>query len=304
MSPQHPAPTQLRQMDPELSDGHVRFVDACSWSALHRIDSEAELLRELESELCAIVRREDFELFVDCAEAPRPVEPGERALPLLYESRVIGQLLVLGDLSEPAALCIEGLLLHFATALVQLRLRRAERHSLDAYCACVEAMHEGVGLFQEADPEIASARFVELCAGAVRAQAGAVLLREEFGNLTSKLRVEALMSLPESFLDTLNCPDGSWWPETIQGSGLVHLRRDDAEASFRGISQASLPAGLQDIVACPLEYQLFPVGLLLLFNLELQQDERRAKLESLQSLGSLGAVIFHRQAIDKLRADR
>jgi hypothetical protein len=42
----------------------------------------------------------------------------------------------------------------------------------------------------------------------------------------------------------------------------------------------------------------------LLFNLELQQDERRAKLESLQSLGSLGAVIFHRQAIDKLRADR
>lgn len=249
-----------------------------------------------------IARRYEWQRWFDVASTGRTLEPHETCLPLLYGETEIGHLIVQGPLDAALALRIEGLLLHAATALVQRRLRRAEKQALDAYCACVEAMHEGVGLFQEADSEIASARFLELCASAVKASAGAVLLREEFGNIESRLCIESLLGVPENFLEQLADRSGRWWPATVQGSGLVHLSRPGPGHELPVLDPACVPPALLDVVACPLEYQLFPVGLLLLFNLEIADDERRAKLSGLQSLGNLGAVVFHRQAIDRGRS--
>ncbi|PIE22000.1 MAG: hypothetical protein CSA62_14740 [Planctomycetota bacterium] len=282
------------QADPKLVD----FADACAWSALHRIPTLVELRQEIDNALAELLPEHRFQLSLNQEELDRPLGPNEHCIPIHYDDREIGQLTIEGE-PEQRQLCrIEGLLVHAATAYTQLHLRMSQDQALEAYCACVEAMHEGMGLFQELDPSATSERFLDLTTHAVHAQAGALLLREEFGNGSSALRNEALLGLPLGYIEKLVDENGCWWPEQLGGSGLIHLARNEKD-ELPGLANSPSLQPIDSLIACPLEYQLFPVGQLLLFNLSIDEREREAKFKSLMSLCSLGAAIFHRLAIDR-----
>jgi serine phosphatase RsbU (regulator of sigma subunit) len=211
---------------------------------------------------------------------------------------VIGRLLV--D-AEPDALdgrALRELLAHLGVALVNLHLGREARDSTDAYCASLQAFEEGVVLFQEQDPAAIGARFMSLLGAMLGTPAGALLLLERIGDKDSELVVDQCLGLPESLLDNLLTPAGTWWPPELL-AGPTQLVRRDADGRLRGLDDAALPQLLRNIVACPLRYHGVLAGLGLLFNAPLDAPAFAAKLDSARRLAELGAALFHRLSLER-----
>ena len=239
-----------------------------------------------------------------------PLRPGQRvstdawtsdelhSFPLDYGRHRLGELLIEGSFEDARLQQVRWLVSHFAVALVNLKLNDEALKTSDHYYAGLQALEEGVVLFQERDKEAVSARFLSLLTSLLSTTPGAIYLLEEPGKPSSELHLESVLGVPETLLDELALPDGTWWPRTALEQPSQVLQRDD-EGEMPGLDNARVPPALTSVVACPLRYHGLTVGVALAFNAR-PEDTNDTKLESVRRLGELGAAIFHRIRLEEV----
>lgn len=235
--------------------------------------------------------------------------PAEQRLPVNFRGNQLGELKVGAPLTELQRLHLEEVLVHFATALVNITLNAESRQATEDYCASLQALEEGIVLFQEGDPEAVSARLLALASGMVQATAGALYVLREIGVPESGLRLEQTLGMPESLLAAFRGVDGCTWPDALM-SQPAHLamRAVDSEpgespAGFAMLAPECLPPILQSMVVLPLRYHGVQAGLCLLFNPLLDSTQPRDFLGRLQSFSQLAAALLHRLSLEALTAN-
>jgi serine phosphatase RsbU (regulator of sigma subunit) len=224
--------------------------------------------------------------------------PARLQMPIPYRNLTVGALLIdapLEDLEKPV---LRQLLAHLGAALVNLHLGAEARQSTELYCASLQAFEEGVVLFQEHDPQAVGARFMSLLTTMLGSPIGALLVLERIGDLASPLRVDQCVGFPETLLQALVAPSGSWWPPTLLASSAQVLARA-ADGRFTELDDTALPPMLRNIVACPLRYHGVVAGLCLVFNAPIDEPAFAAKLDSARRLAELGAALFHRLSLER-----
>lgn len=227
--------------------------------------------------------------------------PAEQRLPLRYGSHVLGELLVGEPLPEACAGEVQALLIHYATALVNLTLHAESRQATDHYCASLQALEEGIVLFQEEDPDAVLARLLSLTMAMVQATAGVLYVLDEVGDATSALRLDQVLGLPEQLLSQFVTVDGSAWPQCLLSQGAQRFERQ-ADGSLAGLSGECLPTVVTSLVSVPLRYHGVDAGLCVLFNAAFDDAAASDYLGRVQSLGRLGAALLHRLRLEALTA--
>lgn len=218
--------------------------------------------------------------------------------PLYYGEHQVGELLI-DNAVEPGDLeNIQDIGSHFASALVNLKLNDEALKTSDEYYAGLQALEEGVILFQERDKEAVSARFLSLLTSLVGTAPGAIYLLEQTGDPDSTLLLESALGVPEALLEELVREDGTWWPGTTLGQPPQVLLRDE-QGSMPELDDQRVPAALTSVVTCPLKYHGLTVGVGLALNAP-EQQVTKSKLESIRRLGELGAAIFHRIRLEEV----
>ena len=297
------------------------LIDTIVVAGLHQQRTQVDLFRELTLLLTHVLPEHDLALFVptkdhnilQVALVLGPVEiavQGEsldrqdvlsgskgKVHPLRYRGREVSWLLVQQPLDAAQEQWIEVLLAHAAIAYANLQLNAEALDSADSYCAALQVLEEGIGLFQEAEQESISARFLNLATNVLGTQFGATVLCEKIGDPASPLRLDQTFGIPETFLTELRTADGRWWIETLPREGVVQLRRE-ANGSLAGLPAPSVPQALHNLVICPLAYHGITAGLCLLLNAPGEAEALQRKLESLLRLGELGGALFHRLALE------
>lgn len=215
--------------------------------------------------------------------------PDDTAFPLRFSGTELGELVVTGTVDEPLVAELETLVSHYVVALVNLTLNADALQSSTQYYAGLQAFEEGVGLFKEAQPAAIAARFLNLVHSVLGTSFGALFLLEEHGDASSQLRLETALGIPEPMLEELCFPDGSWWPPTtLEVAPLAIARGSDGELD--GLDNQRVPEVLSSVVTCPMSFEGVVVGVALAFNCETKGSSFAAKLDSLKSLGTLGAA--------------
>jgi len=217
--------------------------------------------------------------------------------PVHYKGHSIGELQVEGEITPDQAEGIEEILLHFAVAIVNIKLNEEALRSTDQYCASLQAFEKGVVLFQESNKEAVGARFLSLTSAVLGIQASALFILEVIGDPDSPLGLDQAMGIPDVMLDELRLPDRTWWPATLLDGSLQCFERqeDDSFPPLGGI----VPPVLNSIVAIPLRYHGVLAGLFLAFNVALQDAMMDERLESDRRLSELGAALFHRFGLEE-----
>lgn len=226
----------------------------------------------------------------------------EQRLPITFRDHVLGVLFLGGVPEDNARAVLEQALVHYGTALVNLTLNLESRQATENYCASLQALEEGIVLFQEEDPAAVMARLLSLASGMVQAAAGALFVLNEVGKVESGLRLEQVLGMPESLLGQFRGCDGNVWPDVLLEQPAHLARRDDA-APMAMLAADCVPPILQSLVVLPLRYHGVQAGLCLLFNPVLEEANARDHLSRLQSFGQLAAALLHRLQLEALTAN-
>ena len=222
---------------------------------------------------------------------------GEGALlPLRYAEQTIGDCWLASDIEAAQRNALQESLEHVTIALVNQRLREESRRAADDYCAGLQALQEGVVLFQEQDPEAVGARFLDLTTKVLGAAAGAVCILEEIGNPNSKLELHHCWGMPEQILDHLVLDNGQSWLDALVQGQLTYVERSDD--GFGPFPEDSLPPALFSLLGTPLGYHGVRVGVCVFFNVP-SLDNSSRKRESCQRMLELGAAVFHRFDLER-----
>ena len=226
--------------------------------------------------------------------------PNAQRLGLSFKGNLLAELWLS---TEPPAEVLEELqqaLTHIAAAMVNLALNFESRETTDEYCATLQALEEGIVLFQEPDPEALMARLLSLASGMVDATAGALYVLDEIGNPNSDLTLQQSMGMPEQLLASFRSADGSSWPLSLIDSAAQVATRDE-HGSIAGLADECAPDVLQEIVILPLRYHGVQAGLCLLFNPRTESSQAREYINRLVSFGQLAAALLHRLHLERLK---
>lgn len=228
--------------------------------------------------------------------------PDTQRFPIRFEGNELGQLWLESEPSPEIAAELPEVLLHAGTALVNLALNSEARQATDEYCATLQALEEGIVLFQEPDPEAMMARLLSLASTMVEAAAGALYVLEEVGNAKSALVLHETLGMPESLLEGFHGPDGAEWPQPLLDATAQIHERDDAD-NIAGLAPGCAPPVLTQIVSVPLRYHGVQAGICLLFNPRDVTADSREDLSRLQTFGQLAAALLHRVSLERMRED-
>ena len=298
----------------------IPWVDAASQVALHACRSQEELerafadgLEKLLAGVCgalclAASSGDDLEVRVvvgdGCGlQAGQRVAPAAATVPdeqrfaVTFQHHRLGELWLSAKPRAQELAVLLGALTHLGAALVNLALNGEVREATDEYCATLQALEEGIVLFQEPDAEALTARLLALASGMVGASAGALYVLDEVGNDGSELRLQQALGIPEALLETLHGVDGAPWPVCLlDAPAQVDERGQDGAVA--GLDPACTPSVLERVATLPLRYHGVQAGVCVLFNprLDAQRDVGR-----LQSFGQLAAALLHRLSLERLR---
>lgn len=233
------------------------------------------------------------------------VEPGgSRAverLPIRYRTYSLGSLWIDRVLSPEERAFAVAAVTHFGTAVGNLALNEESRQATAAYCASLQALEEGIVLFQEEDPEAVMARLLSLATSMAQATAGALFVLREVGNRESGLGLEQTLGIPEQLVAAFKGINGCPWPDVLLGE-QAQLASRTPDGALALLSPESVPPALQGMVVLPLRYHGVEAGLCLLFNPSFDAVDQREVLSRVQSLGQLGAALLHRLRLEALNA--
>ncbi len=296
------------------------WVDAASQVALHACRSQdeleqvfgdglAQLLPGVDAALClADATGEGLEARVVVGDTC-PLGARERVTPdrwrvpaelrfaVTFGEHRLGELWLSAAPDGPAAAALQGALTHLGAALVNLARDGEVRDATDEYCASLQALEEGIVLFQEPDADALTARLLALATSMVGATAGALYVLDEVGKDGSTLRLQQALGIPEALLETLRGPDGVRWPDGLMSAPARVEERAEGGA-IGGLDPACTPAVLERVATMPLRYHGVQAGVCVLFNprLDAQRDVGR-----LQSFGQLAAGLLHRLSLERVR---
>jgi serine phosphatase RsbU (regulator of sigma subunit) len=242
--------------------------------------------------------------------------PASQRLPIRFRDHVLGELWTAAPLPAPAAAKVAAMLAHYGAALINLTLNAESRQATEDYCASLQALEEGIVLFQESDPAAVTARLLSLVSSMVQATAGALYVLREVGKPESGLQLEQTLGMPETLLATFHGVDDRPWPDVLLGkpahlsvrSGGGNVATGGTAASTVAISMAMLapecvPAILRSVVVLPLSYHGVQAGVCLLFNPQLDAAQPRDFVGRLQSFGQLAAALLHRLSFEAISAN-
>lgn len=239
-------------------------------------------------------------------EAPFALPPQQRTravsdaadiVELIYGDDVVGRVLFDEPVDQESRAQLEDYLLHWTTAFVNRRLSDHATDSLDQYSASLQALQEGVVLFQEADAEAIGARFLGLFSKAFSTDIGAVYVLDEIGEDSTTLRLEHVTGLPEHILEDLVDKNGDWWPQSLLRGNLTWIEREE-DGSFGPLDPDRISPALQNLIAAPLANHGVVCGVVLAFNVP-SVSGVKTKLESGRRLAELGAALFHRLQLEE-----
>ena len=300
------------------------WVSAAALAGLHACRTVAELDARFVEHLGAMLPGASFALLLPadapdnnrvqaCSGSDCPLHAGDvvageawavpvpQRLPLHYGQHVIGELLLAEPCAASVAPGLDALLTHYATALVNHTLHAEARQATEHYCASLQALEEGIVLFQEEDPDAVMARLLSLAMAMVQATAGVLYVLREVGDATSGLKPDQVLGLPESLLSSFVAEDGVAWPDCLMGQGPQWFERS-ADGTLGGLAAGSLPPVVANLFALPLRYHGVDAGICVLFNAAIEASTARDYLGRVQSLGHLGAALLHRLKLEALTA--
>jgi serine phosphatase RsbU (regulator of sigma subunit) len=228
--------------------------------------------------------------------------PASQRMVVPYGPRVLGELLLGAPTDNALRADLEELLVHYGTALANLVLHAESRQATQDYCASLQALEEGIVLFQEEDPAAVMARVLALVAGMVRATAGALYVLREVGRLDSGLRLEQAIGIPESLLESLRGVGGASWPDALLDQ-QAHVAVREAGGAMASLDPGCVPAALREVVVLPLRYHGVQAGVCLLFNPSHETVQQPELLHRLQSFARLAAALLHRLSLQALTAN-
>ncbi|HLQ37527.1 MAG TPA: hypothetical protein VK348_06985, partial [Planctomycetota bacterium] len=154
--------------------------------------------------------------------------PPEQRFVLHYLDHELGVLLLGAPPAARLRRALTTTLTHYGVALVNLTLNHESRRATDHYCASLQALEQGIVLFQESDPETVMARLMGLATTMLRATAGALYVLDEVGKSDSPLRLSQTLGVPDALLQTFRGQDGSDWPRSwLRGHAFFAQRRCD-----------------------------------------------------------------------------
>lgn len=221
-----------------------------------------------------------------------------RRVPIDYRSHRLGKLVLVPDaLHEGAADAVEALLAHYAQAIASITLNDECRQATEQYCASLQALEEGIVLFQEEDREAVMARLLSLAMTLGQATAGVLYVLQKVGDPDSGLVLDQVMGIPDTLLASFRSTDERPWHDALLGgAAAAHVRGEDG--SLASLSPEGLPSVLQNLVVVPLRYHGVEAGLVVLFNAALDVTDSADYLGRAQSLGQLGAALLHRLQLE------
>ncbi|MBM4061097.1 MAG: PP2C family protein-serine/threonine phosphatase [Planctomycetes bacterium] len=298
--------------------------EAIGLATLHDCRTPVELDRRLQSELERLLPDTDWALglFADgqpglrvraCGGAGCPLAAGSVApvdgwplpagqrLPLRHRDHRLGELLVGRQPDAAAIQALTAVLAHFTAALVNLTCNAAAREAASHYCASLQALEEGIVLFQESDPEAVLARVLDLATTMLSATAGALYVLREVGDRGSGLCLEFSLGIPETLLASFRTRDGRRWPDVLLDAATQLVQRD-ADGGLLTLDPGCLPPMLQNLVVLPLRYHGVEAGVCLLFNAAVEPAAVRDLLGRVERFGQLGAALLHRLRLEAMTA--
>lgn len=224
----------------------------------------------------------------------------EQRLPLGFRGNSLGELWLSAKPSDKVREVLADSLTHIAAALVNLALNVEARDASTEYCATLQALEEGIVLFQEPDPEAVTARVLALASNMVDAAAGALYVLEEVGNSKSELVLQQALGMPDQLLASFRGVDGEAWPDSLmERSAQIVTRGEDG--TIAGLAADCAPGVLQEVVILPLRYHGVQAGVCVLFNPKDENGRVRELIGRLQSFGRLAAALLHRLSLEKTK---
>jgi serine phosphatase RsbU (regulator of sigma subunit) len=267
------------------------------------------LLPDMAFALCVAVdgvgrKRVDIALGATCPWQPGDLVateewalPPEQQFEIRYQEQGVGTLLAGDPVDDTDRTMLRALLAHYGIALVNLTLNEESRQATGQYCASLQALEEGIVLFQETDPEAVKARLLSIAQAMVQATAGALYALREVGDLDSGLCLELALGIPDTLLATFRAPEDAAWPDAMLGRAAQLLERD-ADGNLPTLAVGCAPSVLHNIIFVPLRYHGVEAGLCVLFNACVDAEGARDLLGRLQSFGQLGAALLHRLRLE------
>ncbi|MCK5944689.1 MAG: PP2C family protein-serine/threonine phosphatase [Planctomycetes bacterium] len=225
--------------------------------------------------------------------------PAAQRLPICFADNELGELWLGADAAPAVRALLQDALIHLGTALVNLALNSEARDATDEYCATLQALEEGIVLFQEPDRDAMMARLLVLASGMVEAAASALYVLDEVGNEASELRLQQALGMPDALLESFRSTDGSAWPDCLLGAPAQIAERD-ADGSIARIAPDCAPPVLQSVVVLPLRYHGVQAGICVLFNPKTDAGQSDS-IGRLQSFGQLAAALLHRLSLERLK---
>lgn len=226
--------------------------------------------------------------------------PDEQRLSFAFRGNTLGDLWLSAAPSDKAREVLDETLTHVAAALVNLALNCEARDASTEYCATLQALEEGIVLFQELDPDAVTARVLALASNMVDAAAGALYVLEEVGNSKSELVLQQALGMPDQLLASFQTADGGKWPDCLMESSAQIVTREE-DGTIAGLAADCAPAVLQEVVILPLRYHGVQAGVCVLFNPKGENGHVSESISRLQSFGRLAAALLHRLSLEKTK---
>ncbi len=219
-------------------------------------------------------------------------------IPITFGEHALGELWLHGDPNGGESPALAEALAHFGTALVNLTLEREVRAATDEYCGTLQALEEGIVLFQEPDQDALTARILSLAGKMVDAAAGGLYVFDEVGSVDAPLALQQSFGIPDELLAGLRGVDGAPWPDMFAGQAArLHERAPDG--AIAELDPARTPAALERVAVVPLHYHGVQAGVCVLFNPRV--DVEVGVYGRLQTFGQLAAALLHRLSLERLK---
>jgi serine phosphatase RsbU (regulator of sigma subunit) len=226
----------------------------------------------------------------------------EQVYPIKFRQCILGECIVGKSLDQHKGAVLSDALTHLATALVNLTLNAEAREAIHEYGATLQALKEGIVLFQEPDGEALMARLLSLAGSMVEATAGALYVLEEVGNPKSRLDLKQTLGIPESLLESFRGEGGCAWPSVLlDWPAQVSSRAPDG--NIAKLDPATTPSLLERLAVVPLCYHGVQAGICILFNPRVETARTAQGIDRLQSFGQLAAALLHRRSLELLREE-
>mgnify|MGYP001209379358 CR=1 FL=1 len=287
---------------------------AAASASLHECRDRDELDRRFAAELASLLPGTDLRLCTDEADGAPLVrlvqgsrwhgadaEPAATVLPILFRGQRIGRLEVGRPLEDEEIRGLRLALTHYGVALANLTLALEAQQDANDYYAILQALEQGIVLFQEQDPEVIKARLLHQAMSIVGASAGALFVLREMGDASSGLELEQVLGIPPEVVGGFRGCEGLAWPDVLLAQPTQVMTRG-ADGSLASLAPECVPSVLEGIAVVPLRYHGVDTGLCLLFNPATGQAVSREVAARLQSFGMLGAALLHRLRLEAIQA--